>query len=196
MFRHNTDLERVIGKWTLLKGQYSSTETLSNLLEELLPLYWLIIVGPEAEAQWFGIIICFFFFSSSSFFWDVEVAVRIVALFLFIFIFIQIYASAPVFRRVTLSLSYYSWVKSLWRSATFRSRLSRLTVLMSHLILTVPSFLSFFLIFFLSTEVAYWQCYLAVAWLVPRETATVSAQVLCAPFNQAPVYSVISFEAT
>ena len=34
-----------------------------------------------------------------------------------------------------------------------------------------------------------------VAWLVPRETAAVSAQVLCTPctFNHAPVYSVTSF---
>ena len=30
-----------------------------------------------------------------------------------------------------------------------------------------------------------------VTWLVPRETAAVSAHVLCTPRNQAPVYSVI-----
>ena len=37
---------------------------------------------------------------------------------------------------------------------------------------------------------------LVVTWLVPRETAAVSAHVLCTPYNHAPVYSVISFEAT
>ena len=42
--------------------------------------------------------------------------------------------------------------------------------------------------FFISTEMAYWQRSLVVAWLVPRETAAVSAQVLCTPFNRAPVY--------
>jgi len=31
---------------------------------------------------------------------------------------------------------------------------------------------------------------LIVTGLVPRETATVSAQVLCTPYNQAPIYSV------
>ena len=36
----------------------------------------------------------------------------------------------------------------------------------------------------------------ALAWLVPCETAAVSAQVLCTPFNNAPVYSVTSFKAT
>ena len=40
------------------------------------------------------------------------------------------------------------------------------------------------------------QCCLVVIWLVPHETAAVSAQVLCAPFNHASVYSVTLFEAT
>ena len=35
---------------------------------------------------------------------------------------------------------------------------------------------------------------LTAVWLVPRETAAVSAQVLCTPFNGAPVYSVTSFK--
>ena len=34
------------------------------------------------------------------------------------------------------------------------------------------------------------------AWLVPRETAAISAHVLCTPYNHAPVYSVTLFEAT
>ena len=38
--------------------------------------------------------------------------------------------------------------------------------------------------------------FLVVAWLVPRETAAVSVQVLRTPFNYAPVYSVTSFKAT
>ena len=36
----------------------------------------------------------------------------------------------------------------------------------------------------------------AVTWLVPRETAAVSAHTLCTPYNHGPVYSVILFEAT
>ena len=34
------------------------------------------------------------------------------------------------------------------------------------------------------------------AWLVPRETAAVSGHVLCTPYNEAPVYGVVSFKAT
>ena len=41
-----------------------------------------------------------------------------------------------------------------------------------------------------------WSLYLIAAWLGPRETAAVSAQVLCAPYNHAPVYSVASFKTT
>ena len=44
-------------------------------------------------------------------------------------------------------------------------------------------------VFLISTEVVYWQRSLVVAWLVLRETAAVSAQVLCTPFTHAPVYS-------
>ena len=46
------------------------------------------------------------------------------------------------------------------------------------------------------------QSYLALfsnyipAWLMPRGTAAVSKQVLCTPFNHAPVYRVTSFKAT
>ena len=35
-----------------------------------------------------------------------------------------------------------------------------------------------------------------LTWLVPPETAAVSAQVVCAPYNHAQVYSVTLFEAT
>ena len=48
--------------------------------------------------------------------------------------------------------------------------------------------------FLIYTEVVYLQRCLAVAWLVPRETAAVSVQVLCTPFNHALVYSVTSFK--
>ena len=41
-----------------------------------------------------------------------------------------------------------------------------------------------------STETVYWQHYLVVAWLVPREAAAVSAQALWTPYSHAPVYSV------
>ena len=39
----------------------------------------------------------------------------------------------------------------------------------------------------------YWQCYLVVAWLVPRENAAGSAHVLCTPYSHATLYSVTSF---
>ena len=42
----------------------------------------------------------------------------------------------------------------------------------------------------------YPQLCLVVTWLVPREPAAVLVQVLCAPYNHAPVYSVKSFKAT
>ena len=44
-----------------------------------------------------------------------------------------------------------------------------------------------YLFIYLSTEVVYWQRYWVVAWPLPRETAAVSANVLCTPFNHAPV---------
>ena len=40
------------------------------------------------------------------------------------------------------------------------------------------------------------QCCLVVTWLVPHEIAAILAQVLCTPFNHAPVYNVPLFEAT
>ena len=33
------------------------------------------------------------------------------------------------------------------------------------------------------------------SWLVPHETAAISAHILCTPYNHAPVYSVILFQA-
>ena len=51
-------------------------------------------------------------------------------------------------------------------------------------------------VFLISTEMVYFTAYLVVAWPVPRETAAVSARVLCTPFNHAPIYSVTSFKAT
>ena len=50
------------------------------------------------------------------------------------------------------------------------------------------------LLFLFKKWCAYLQCYLVVAWLVPRETAAVSAHVLCIPYTHAPVYSVTSFD--
>ena len=40
------------------------------------------------------------------------------------------------------------------------------------------------------------QCCLVVTWPVPRETAAVSAHIMCTPYNHAEVYSVASFKAT
>ena len=56
--------------------------------------------------------------------------------------------------------------------------------------------LAFHNAFWISTEVVYLQHYLLVTGLVPHETTAVSAHVLCAPYNHAPVYSVTSFETT
>ena len=55
-----------------------------------------------------------------------------------------------------------------------------------------PPFLKkyYFVLFLVSTETVYWQHYLVDAWLVPREAAAVSAQVLWTPYSHAPVYSV------
>ena len=46
------------------------------------------------------------------------------------------------------------------------------------------------------TEVVYLQRCLVVTWLVPLETAAVSAHVLFTPHNHAPMYNVTSFQAT
>ena len=46
---------------------------------------------------------------------------------------------------------------------------------------------AFYSAFRISAEVVYLQRYLVVTRLVPRETAAVSAHVLCAPYNHAPV---------
>ena len=54
--------------------------------------------------------------------------------------------------------------------------------------LTASFYSAFFI--FICTEVDYWWRCLVFALLVPRETAAVSAQVLCTPFNRAPVYNV------
>ena len=48
----------------------------------------------------------------------------------------------------------------------------------------------------MSTEVVYLQRYLVVTWLVLRETAAVSARVLCTPYNHTRVYNASSYRAT
>ena len=50
--------------------------------------------------------------------------------------------------------------------------------------------------FLISIQLVYLQPYLVVTGLVPHEAAAVSAHVLCTPYDQAPVYSVTSFQAT
>ena len=47
-----------------------------------------------------------------------------------------------------------------------------------------------------SEEVTALRRCLVVTWLVSHETAAVSAHVLCTPYNQLHVYSVILFKAT
>ena len=54
-------------------------------------------------------------------------------------------------------------------------------------------FCVFLLLFLFKQWCAYLQRYLVVAWLVPRETAAVSAHVLCTPYTHAPIYSGTSF---
>ena len=50
---------------------------------------------------------------------------------------------------------------------------------------------------FLNTgQEVYLKYYLVVTWLVPRETAAVSAHALCSLYTHASVYSVPLFEAT
>ena len=51
----------------------------------------------------------------------------------------------------------------------------------------VTSFIArfLFILFLIFTEVVY---FTALAWLVPHETAAVSAQVLCTPYNHAPCH--------
>ena len=63
----------------------------------------------------------------------------------------------------------------LYHSAILRSRADSLR---SHVILHEC--------FWISTEVVY--LLTALAWLVPHETAAVSAQVLCTPYNHAPCH--------
>ena len=68
--------------------------------------------------------------------------------------------------------------------ALFSALLSRLTVLACGST-GVTSFIARFVVvcFLISTEVVY---FTALAWLVPHETAAISVQVLCTPYNNAP----------
>ena len=68
--------------------------------------------------------------------------------------------------------------------ALFSTLLSRLTALVCGST-WVTSFIARF--FKISTEVVYLQV-TALAWLVPHETAAVSVQVLCTPYNHAPCH--------
>ena len=71
---------------------------------------------------------------------------------------------------------------------------SRADSLRSHVILDerIPfySALYFFLIFFF-LNIYRSGVLTALAWLVPRETAAVSAQVLCTPYNHAPCHHIV-----
>ena len=93
---------------------------------------------------------------------------------------------------VLFQLKHYYWL--LLYSTILCSRADSLHS--CHMWFWMSDCIIFQCIFLISTEVVYWQNYLVVAWLVSRETAAISAQVLCTPFNHAPVYSVTSFKAT
>ena len=83
---------------------------------------------------------------------------------------------------------FYWW---LLYSAILHSRADRLAARLSH-VFWMSDYSSFYSTFSVCIEVVYIQRYWDVTWLVPRETA-VSAHVLCAPYNHAPVYSVTYF---
>ena len=50
---------------------------------------------------------------------------------------------------------------------------------------------TFAVLFYIKSPIVYLQCCLTVTWLMPRETAAVSAHVLCTPRNHSPAYSSI-----
>ena len=81
----------------------------------------------------------------------------------------------------TVSKWLWWWWWLLLYSAVLRSRADSLR---SHVILStwVTSFYSAFL------NIHYSGVVTALAWLVPRETAAVTAQVLCTPYNHAPCH--------
>ena len=58
-----------------------------------------------------------------------------------------------------------------------------------------PDWVTVALYSFLEYPFKWLQCCLVVTWLVPCETAAISAHVLCTPYNHAPVYSVTLSEA-
>jgi len=69
----------------------------------------------------------------------------------------------------------------------------------SHIYATLNEWLSLYTEHFccccwIATEVVYLQCCLIVTWLVPCETAAVSAHILCTQYNHAPYYIIILFE--
>ena len=70
-------------------------------------------------------------------------------------------------------------------SSLFSALLSRLTALACGSI-WVTSFIALFFFFFFNIHRS--GVLTALAWLVPHETAAVSAQVLCTPYNHAPCH--------
>ena len=72
--------------------------------------------------------------------------------------------------------------------------LSRLIALMPHVILNEWPYPFIVHIFNICRSGVLTARYLVVAWLVPCESAAILAQVLCTPFNHAPVYSATSFK--
>ena len=75
---------------------------------------------------------------------------------------------------------------------------SRLIALMWHAILNewLHSFSSFLKRIVQHSTKRFTDSCLLVTWLVHRKTAAVSAQVLCTPYNHAPIYSSTSFKGT
>ena len=94
----------------------------------------------------------------------------------------------------TICAAYYYYYSWLLYSAILCSRANSLRTCVMWF--WTSDCILFKRVLLISTEVVYWQPSLVLAWLVPSETAAVSAQVLCTPFNRAPVYSVTSFKVT
>ena len=84
------------------------------------------------------------------------------------------------------TLKCYDWLMIAY-IVLFYTLLSRLTAL-ACVSTWVTSFIAFFFFFFFLINIHWSGVLTALAWLVPRETAAVSAQVLCTPYHHAPCH--------
>ena len=99
---------------------------------------------------------------------------------------------SPCYHKLHLTTLILTWLTTLYRAILF-SRAESLSSVACYSERILFFFIAWFLI---SNEVVYWQCYLVFARLVPRETAAVFVQVVCTPYNHAPLHKVTSFKVT